>query len=104
MTHTLASSGLIIYKNLGVNVYLFCYLDFHGFFSSKDFFLREFLSQKWMLWLPFTTDPSDSLSILLQCEAASFFLSYKFWLIHSLWGICWTSECHSLLDLAHKQG
>lgn len=30
MTHNSASYGLIIYKNLGVNVYLFCYLDFHG--------------------------------------------------------------------------
>jgi hypothetical protein len=29
------SYELIIYKNLGVNVYLFFYLDFHGFLTPE---------------------------------------------------------------------
>lgn len=49
----------------------------------------------WPIWLSLNSSPAWS---------SLFFLSYKFWLIHSLWGICWAFECHSLLDLAHKQG
>lgn len=59
----IASYGLIIYKNLGVNVYLFCFLDFHGLPYFKEFFLQELLYYEWVLWLPFkgrlATNPSN---------------------------------------------
>lgn len=41
----------------------------------------------WPIWLNLN-------SSLVWSSLFFFFFSYKFWLIHSLWGSCWASECH----------
>lgn len=91
----------MIYKNLSVNVYLFCYLDFHGHIYPKDV-LHEFLSQGMNVMVAFKgrlpTDPSDSISLLSSLLSCS----HRFLLeIHGLQGGC---RVPPLLHLAHSMG